>query len=40
MAWNPTHRVPAGGLQTFVNNQPSAPLDPGLEVQVAEWAGE
>jgi hypothetical protein len=40
MPWTPTHRVPPGGLQAFVNNQPSTPLDPGLEVQVAEYAGE
>jgi hypothetical protein len=40
MAWNATHRVPDGGLPSFVNNQPSTPLDPGLEVEVAERSGD
>ena len=40
MTWNPTHRVPDAGLPSFVNNQPSTPLDPGLEVEVAEQSGE
>ena len=40
MTWNPTHRVPDGGLPSFVNNQPSTPLDPGLEVEVAEQSGD
>jgi hypothetical protein len=40
MTWNATHRVPDGGLPTFVNNQPSTPLDAGLEVEVAERSGD
>jgi hypothetical protein len=40
MAWNATHRVPDGGLPSFVNNQPSTPLDAGLEVEVAERSGD
>ncbi|MDP9326184.1 MAG: hypothetical protein M3O87_06580, partial [Candidatus Dormibacteraeota bacterium] len=39
MTWNPTHRVPDGGLASYVDNQPSTPLAPGLEVEVAEWSG-
>ena len=37
--WKATHTVPPGGLQTYVNNQPSTSLDPGLEIQVAETSG-
>ena len=39
MTWKATHRVPPGGLQTFINDQPSTPLDPNLEVEVAEQSG-
>ena len=41
-AWAPTHTVPAGGLETFVNGTPAAPLDAGLQVLAVEssagWA--
>jgi hypothetical protein len=40
--WRPTHRVPPGGLPTFVapGGAPSAPLDAGLPVQVVAQQGD
>lgn len=40
MSWTATHRVPEGGLESIVNNEPSTPLDAGLEVQLVETSGE
>jgi hypothetical protein len=41
--FEPTHVVPSGGLKTYEVtslDQPSTPLDPGLDVQVAERWGD